>query len=77
MQLGSRGVAREAQPGDEDADEDRPSDTDAVVRARDEALAAVLRRHGLLGKKFHNEAVVQAVAAEVASAVAAVLQRKG
>lgn len=43
-----------------------PSD---LQRVRDAAVAAVLRRHDLLDKKFHNESLVHEVADEVANAI--------
>ncbi len=46
----------------------------AAKEARDAALDEVLRRHHLLGKKFHNEAVVREVAAAVAASVLIAVQ---
>lgn len=42
-----------------------------IEQARDTALEDVLRRHQLVGKKFHNEAVVREVAHVVAEMVLA------
>ena len=45
-----------------------PDDAE-LQRVRDEAIDTVLRRHKLLGKKPHNEALMREIADEVARAV--------
>ncbi len=52
--------------------EKSPIDTDLPPElqvVRDEAIAAVLRRHDLLDRKLHNESLMREVADEVARAV--------
>ncbi len=46
---------------------------DEIHDARVRAMNDVLRAHGMLGKRFHNEAVMDEVATVVAAGVAAVV----
>lgn len=50
--------------------QNHPEADEAVRSARDVAVSSVLQRHGLNGKRFHNEAVLLEVADAVALAVA-------